>query len=147
MKIFNWLFLQRNKLNNLINLVGLTIGFSASLILIMYVKYENSFDGFYKDSERVFRVAASYSSPQGEPWSGSSTPPPMAKAIRASIPEVECVGRLLSVGTSVFHFEDKYIEENNAYYTEPEILKILDVQLISGNKKKYTSSPPNSYYF
>ena len=137
----NLRFLKRNKLNNLINLIGLIIGFSASLILFMYIKYENNFDGFYPDSKRVFRVIAAYSSPQGEPWSGSATPPPMAKEIRVSVPEVESVGRLLSAGNSVFHYEDKYLEETNVYYSEPEILEILDIQLLAGDKKNILKAP------
>lgn len=107
----------------------------------MYVKYEISFDGFYKDSNKVFRVIASYSPPNGEAWSGSVTPPPMAKSIRNSFPEVESVGRLLTAGASVYHYKEKYFEEDNAFFTEPEILGILDIQLITGDNKDILKAP------
>ncbi len=49
--------LWKNKVVSLINLVGLTLGIACSLLLFMYVQYEHSYDGFIKDSDRIYRLA------------------------------------------------------------------------------------------
>lgn len=48
--------LTRNKLVSSINLFGLTIGIGCSLLLLMYVKYEHSFDDFMSDGDRIYRL-------------------------------------------------------------------------------------------
>lgn len=51
---------QRNKIFSLINIVGLAIGISASLIIFLIVSYEFSFDKFEKDNARIYRVVTDY---------------------------------------------------------------------------------------
>ena len=46
----------RNKTFSLINIVGLAIGISASLVIFLLVQYDLSFDKFEKDSTRIYRV-------------------------------------------------------------------------------------------
>lgn len=48
--------LWKNKLVTSINLLGLTIGIGFSLLLFMYVNYENSYDAFFNDGDRVYRL-------------------------------------------------------------------------------------------
>ncbi len=45
----------RNKSFSVINVLGLSIGISASLIIFLIVYYEFSYDKFEKDSDRIYR--------------------------------------------------------------------------------------------
>lgn len=49
--------LWKNKVVSAINLVGLKIGIACSLLLLMYVQFEYSFDDFMVDSDRIYRLA------------------------------------------------------------------------------------------
>lgn len=49
--------LWKNKVVSVINLIGLTLGIACSLLLFMYVQYEHSYDGFIKDSDRIYRLS------------------------------------------------------------------------------------------
>jgi ABC-type antimicrobial peptide transport system permease subunit len=51
---------RRNKLFSIINIVGLAIGISASLIITLLVWYDFTFDKFEKDSDRIYRVTSSF---------------------------------------------------------------------------------------
>lgn len=55
---FKFIFrnLWRHKTTSAINLLGLTIGISCSLLLLMYVNFERSYDSDVKDQERVYRL-------------------------------------------------------------------------------------------
>ena len=46
----------RNKTFSLINLIGLSVSMSLSLLIITVIKEQYSFDNFHKDSDRVYRV-------------------------------------------------------------------------------------------
>ena len=47
--------LWKNKVVSFINLTGLTLGIGCSLLLLMYVQYENGFDDFMEDGDRMYR--------------------------------------------------------------------------------------------
>src|SRR5690348_9120515 len=46
----------RNKVFSVINIFGLAIGISASLVIFLIVQYDFSFDKFEKGSDRIYRV-------------------------------------------------------------------------------------------
>jgi len=46
----------RQKAYSSINIAGLSIGIAASLLIILYVADELSFDRFHKDGNRIYRV-------------------------------------------------------------------------------------------
>ena len=48
--------LLRFKLDSFLNISGLVIGLSAALLITLFVKNESSYDSFWQDSERLYRV-------------------------------------------------------------------------------------------
>jgi ABC-type antimicrobial peptide transport system permease subunit len=51
-----WRTLWKNKIFSLINVLGLAIGISASLVIYLIASYDTSFDKFEKDGDRIYRV-------------------------------------------------------------------------------------------
>ena len=52
----------RNKIFSLINVLGLSIGISASLVIFLIVHYDFSFDKFENDRDRLYRVVTEFES-------------------------------------------------------------------------------------
>jgi putative ABC transport system permease protein len=52
--------LRHNKLFSLINILGLAIGISASLVIFLIVRYDFSFDRFEPDGGRIYRVVSDF---------------------------------------------------------------------------------------
>jgi putative ABC transport system permease protein len=50
----------RSKIFTVINVLGLAIGISASLVIFLIVQYQYSFDRFEKGQDRIFRVVSEY---------------------------------------------------------------------------------------
>ena len=48
--------ISRHKIFSAINIFGLAIGIAACLLILEYVRYERSYDNFYPNKERIFRV-------------------------------------------------------------------------------------------
>jgi putative ABC transport system permease protein len=85
-----WRNLRRNKTFSFINIFGLSIGISASLVIFLLVQYDFSFDKFELDGDRIYRVVAD-SKNKGEIYHSNALPEPMAAAIKKEIPGIEIV--------------------------------------------------------
>src|SRR3569623_574791 len=51
-----WRNLERNKVFSFINLFGLSLGLACSMLILLYVKDETSFDKFHKNVNNIYRV-------------------------------------------------------------------------------------------
>ncbi|HEY4209599.1 MAG TPA: FtsX-like permease family protein [Puia sp.] len=80
----------RNKAFSSINILGLAIGISASLIIFLLVYYDFTFDKFEKDSDRIFRIVASGTS-EGNTWHTNSLAEPMGPAVEKELTGLETV--------------------------------------------------------
>jgi len=76
--------LWKNKIFSAINVIGLSIGISASLVIYLIVQYDFSFDKFEKDSDRVYRVVTNMKF-SGDPFLFSGIPSPLPNAVRNEI--------------------------------------------------------------
>lgn len=74
----------RNRTFSLINIAGLAIGISASLVIYLIVSFDFNFDKFEKDSDRIYRVVADYNF-AGEIFKSSGVPYPMGRIIQKEV--------------------------------------------------------------
>lgn len=79
---------RRNKVFTLINVVGLSIGISASLVIYLIVHYDFSFDKFHKNGDRIYRVVTDMKF-AGDPFKNSGVPFPMPEAVRHDLSGIE----------------------------------------------------------
>ena len=82
--------LLKNKVFSGINILGLSIGISASLVIYLLVNYHFSFEKFEKDGERIYRVVSNFSF-SGERYYNSGVSDPMAEAVKSDITGLEAV--------------------------------------------------------
>ena len=122
----------KNKLYTLINIAGLATGITAFLLILMFVKYQKSFDTYHKNSERIYRLRYERSSAGGESVKFASCCPPAAIRIRELYPEVETIARLFRYRATVIFGENKFYEER-MYFAEPQIFEVFDIDLITGD--------------
>src|SRR5688572_4276713 len=78
----------RNKAFSIINVLGLSIGISAALVIFLIAYYEFSFDKFVKDRERIYRVVldAKFNGTEGH---SAAVPAPLGSAIESEVTGVE----------------------------------------------------------
>ena len=124
--------LIRNKLFSFINILGLTIGMTACLLILYYVNYEKSYDKFHKNSERIYRLRYERTDQNGDAVRFASCCPPAGLVVKEQFPEVESVARIFRTTASVSSGEKIFIEEK-IFFAEPEFLKIFKFKFVSGN--------------
>src|SRR5580698_2031096 len=81
---------RRNKTFSFINIVGLSIGISASLVIYLLVQYDFNFDKFEQDSARIYRVTA-HGKNQGSTWQNGCLAEPMGPAAKKEVAGLELV--------------------------------------------------------
>lgn len=134
----------KNRFYTFINVVGLALGISSSLLIGWYVMDELSYDDFHQDAARTFRVITN----GGEYYQLATTPPPLAEAIKSSIPEVEQVARAFTWNHSTMRLpleedqsQEKVFRETSIFIVDPEFLEVLDFNLIVGEAETALSVP------
>ena len=81
---------RRNKTFSFINIIGLAIGISASLVIYLLVQFDFSFDKFEKDSARIYRVT-SHGKNQGGAWQYPNVSEPMGAAAKKEVAGLEII--------------------------------------------------------
>src|SRR5476651_1329862 len=99
-----WRNMARNKVNTAINLVGLCIALACVMLIGMYIKDELSYDRFFKDTNRIYRVNLDAKKDNDQFLSGH-TPPPAGAALMNNFPEIESYTRILLPGNEIIHSE------------------------------------------
>ncbi len=81
--------LTRNRTYAFINIFGLALGLAACLMILVYVRYETSYDSWVTDSDRVYQVQATWHE-VGQPLAANQTSPfPVHETIAAGFPQIE----------------------------------------------------------
>ncbi len=136
----------RQKHTSIINLLGLTLGIAASILLFLLIQYHVSFDAFNPNYDRVYRVVTTSEGSNGT-FTTSGVPAPLASAFRIDFPQAEEVvftqyqaGALVLVPQKNEEFK-KYEEEKGVVYTEAGIFKIFPRDVIMGDAPKGLDEP------
>lgn len=83
-----WRNLVKSKTFSFINVLGLALGMTCSLLILLWVQDERSINRFHANGSRLYQVL------ENQQWTGneisttSATPGPMAAALTAEVPEV-----------------------------------------------------------
>ncbi len=80
----------KNKGFVLLNLLGLVVGLTSALLLLLHVRHERSFDAWVADAERLHQMETVFRSPTSTQREDSLVPPrPAVAALRADMPQFE----------------------------------------------------------
>src|SRR5690606_12615691 len=85
-----WRNLWKNKVFSLMNIVGLTLGFTGFILSYQYINRETSYDKWNPNYDRIYQVGLEAN---GEYT--AETPPSLAVLIKENFPEIELAGRLM----------------------------------------------------
>jgi len=125
--------LWKNKALSSINIFGLTIGLSSSLLIALYIHHEINFDKFQSKGDRIVRVIMEYGL-DGSPEKkrGNYTSTKVAPVFSRTFPEVEFAVRMTDRDI-VVRYEDKLISEPNFMYADSSFFDVFTCHFLQGN--------------
>ena len=136
-----WRNLAKNKVSSLINIVGLTVGLSACLLIGLYLQHESSFDTFQSKGNRIARVIMEYSfsgSPEAKRDNFTSTK--VGPVFTRTFPEVESAVRMTS-RDRVVRYQNKLVTEHNFMFADSTFFGVFDARFRLGNPRNALSGP------
>lgn len=135
--------LVRNRLYAVINIVGLSVGFAAALLIVLFVRDELSYDSWVPGHERTYAVFSHYYGSGGvERWS-TTTVPGMTAALVLDFPSIEETARLVHAvteSTNTLRRGDKDFIET-VYWADPTLLRVLPLPVLFGDAATALDQP------
>ena len=123
----------KHKVFSAINILGLAIGISCSLLILIYVQYEFSFDRYHENLDRIYRISL-HGSIGGNDINATTSPYPMAAAVANEFPEVESTVRLQQFfSEALVSLDDVRYRETEVFYTDQSFFDIFTVQFLAGD--------------
>ncbi|MFB6455293.1 ABC transporter permease [Chitinophaga sp. Hz27] len=132
--------LWNNKAFTAINITGLAIGIATSLIILLYISHELSYDRFNKRAGDIVRVVFR-GHVKTETMKESHVFPPVAQTLKNECPEIEEVVRIKQVGAPMVNYKEKSFEENNFALADASIFKVFTIPLLSGDPNTALTEP------
>ncbi|MCF8369723.1 MAG: ABC transporter permease [Bacteroidales bacterium] len=124
--------ITRNKFYSILNIVGLSVGISAAIFILLYVQDELSYDKYNEKYERIYRVESHFTI-SGKDDNFAIVPTPMGPALKLEYPEVESFCRLYEAGNTLFRANDKEYYEDYFYFSDSTIFDIFTYELLQGD--------------
>jgi|APTNR8051073442_1049403.scaffolds.fasta_scaffold00360_32 putative ABC transport system permease protein len=124
-----------------INLLGLGLGLTAGILIMLYVLDELSYDSFHAKANRLYRVNTAFYTPESSGGAANETNGwPIGKILEREFPEVESVLYSRNASFLLINHEDKRIREN-MHFASPEFFKLFSFPLLKGNPLKALAEP------
>jgi len=132
--------ISRHKGFTFINVTGLAIGLAASLLILLWVQDELSFDRFHENVASIYRIEEDqfYS---GERYHVTVTPHPSGPVWRERIPEIIDQTRINRLPRLLFRTGDNVFFESSVVAADSGLFKIFTLPFLNGDPETALRDP------
>ena len=135
-----WRSLVHNKVYSGINIMGLSIGLAAAMLIVLYSKDEVSYDRFHTNGNNIYRVVNQWISPDGSIKSkDGNTGHFQGPKFKESIPEVAAFVRLKSDNRNIRHQNE--ISNIEMLGVDSNFFSVFTFPLVAGSPKTALLEP------
>ena len=124
--------LIKNKTYSLISISSLTIGLAVSILLLIYVIDELSYDRYHEKSDNIYRLCQ-----EEHPYQAPGT----ARLLAESLPEIRSYARILPRDNILVQFDNELYKEDKVAWVDPNLLDIFSFEFINGSFETSLQKP------
>ncbi|CCH51935.1 protein of unknown function DUF214 [Fibrisoma limi BUZ 3] len=136
-----WRNLLKHPSTTSIHLLGLTLGLTTCLLILLFIRNEWSYDRYHKLGERIYRVNEIINTGDEVDRSGI-TPYPLAPALRNDFSDWSKITRIhADRDVTVMVSREKILLEDKILFAEPELFELFSFDMVSGNSRAILSQP------
>ena len=132
--------LKKYKGYSFINILGLSIGMTCTILILLWVQDELSYDHFFPNAKRLYRVIDTENYSDVDVPKFSMNPPALAQALVDEYPEIKDAARLRTVKSVVVQYGEKRFTEDNLAFIDPSFLKMFSIPFVRGNNNTALSN-------
>ncbi|HEX9503318.1 MAG TPA: ABC transporter permease [Patescibacteria group bacterium] len=118
----------RHKAYSIINISGLAIGMASSILILLWVQNEWSYDRFNKNAGQIYRITSN----AGDFKTAVSTAG-MTQGFQSALPVIKNTVRMYGPGNVLFEAGTHKFEENRVFFADSTFLDIFSYPLIKGD--------------
>lgn len=130
--------IRKNTAHAVINVLGLALGITCSIVIFLILRFEFSYDDFHPEGDRLYRIVTEFTKSE-KPGYNSGMTYPLPEALRQDFADLEYValvdGNLYDPVITIPKQDgtvDRY-KETDVVFTDPEYLKMFHHDWIEGN--------------
>ena len=142
--------LRKHRSYTVINVIGLSLGITGSLLLFLLIRFWLSFDTYHAKADRIYRVVST-DTYQGVPDRSGGVPQPFPEAFRLEFPEAQA-------STPIFYYpnyqfdglvtvrpdeqtERKFQQQDGIAFATASFFTLFDRPLLLGNASQTLEAP------
>ena len=118
--------MKRHKGYTFINTAGLAAGIACTLLILLWVQDEMSFDRFHQNASRIHRIVADW---EKYSWDGfDKVPGPLAPTIKDEVPSILQTARISERSRQVFKYKNNVYYESNGIIADPGLFEMTQLR-------------------
>ena len=133
-----WRNLLSNRMIASINIIGLSVGMTAAMLIFLWVGNEKSFDNFHPRGNDIYRVTTNL---KQNNYTWESSPLLLAPLAAKQIPEIEEAARLYADHSPVFYLNNVPGYETGCAYVDDAWFRIFAYHFLEGNAASFGADP------
>ena len=132
--------LLKNKFYAFLNIFGLALGLAVSIIILLYVQSDLTFDKSHKKWDQVYRLESKfYIPPKNDEFAVTSTA--LAETMQMEFPEIQSFTRVQGAGQILFRIDDNNFYVDDMYFADSAMFKIFTHEFIQGDPETALVEP------
>ncbi len=125
--------LLRNKFYSAINIAGLAVGLGLSIIILLLIKYELSYDSHIKDSENIYRITSiGESTKEEQAVRDALTPLPLSGFLK-TLTQTEAVTRLIPGANKLIKYNTAPLSKSRFFFADPSFFDVFGLKILKGS--------------
>ena len=127
--------LTKNRTFAVINILGLSLGLAAALLLLLYVRYETSYDRWLPEADRIFQIQTFGSDPStGADLSMQAVTRPVTDAVAKDFPQIEIASKFEGDEPVVLR-GGQAVRIDQGFAADPGFFRIMQIPFIAGDPR------------
>jgi ABC-type antimicrobial peptide transport system permease subunit len=111
---------------------------ACSILILLWVKHELSYDQFHQNSERIYRITAELVNMDVK---AAVSPAPLGPAYQKETPEVESMVRVINGDNDLFQVDDRMFEERRVWFADSNFFQFFTFKFKQGDPRTALSKP------
>jgi putative ABC transport system permease protein len=140
--IIAWRNIKRSKVYSALNVLGLAVGMAVFILIMLFVRYELSYDRYHANARNIYRVI---NESPGVYYLGSNlwatTPAPLAPAMVRDIPEVIGATRIKVSNDALISIGDKHFSEKQFFWADSQTFEIFSFPFVRVDRSTVLKDP------
>jgi putative ABC transport system permease protein len=130
--------ITKHKGVSFLNVMGLSVGIAACILIFLYVQFELSYDRYHENGERIYRVGQEIAYLHART---AATSAPLADALVTEFSEIQSAARMRNIDECIVRLGERGFLEKKLIWADPQIFELFTFDFLRGDPKKALIDP------